>query len=288
MAQSLSLPQLQTHKLRHRAWLKVLFVGVLMNVLYMGVLFATNNVHTIPTVILLGNFLIPVTFVTFFYERRQDSNVTFPALVGGFFWGGVLGTMMAALAEALLLRNTLSATTLPNTFIVGAIEELAKVLGVLVVAWRWSRDREQDGIILGAAAGMGFAALESSGYALDLFLAASNHVSQLTSAEIVLLGISVLRGLFAPFCHGVWTALLVSVMFREKGAHSFGGILKVIGAYLTVIVLHGLWDGVGSVGVLVPGSATVKIIATLLVWPIVAIVGLLLLRHRWRESMLQA
>ena len=39
---------------------------------------------------------------------------------------------------------------------IGLIEEFAKILGVLVIARHRRHDSEMDGLILGAAAGMGF------------------------------------------------------------------------------------------------------------------------------------
>ena len=53
---------------------------------------------------------------------------------------------------------------------VGLIEEFAKILGVLAIARHRRHDSEMDGLILGGAAGMGFAALESNGYAFTAFL----------------------------------------------------------------------------------------------------------------------
>jgi protease PrsW len=45
---------------------------------------------------------------------------------------------------------------------VGFLEELAKLLALLVVARGMARHTVRDGIVLGAAVGFGFAALESS------------------------------------------------------------------------------------------------------------------------------
>src|SRR5205814_10465448 len=52
-----------------------------------------------------------------------------------------------------------------------------------------------------------------------------------------------LRGLIAPFGHGVWTGILGAVLFRQSQAQRFRIIGAVIGAYLFVSLLHGLCDG---------------------------------------------
>lgn len=284
MSTAIPRPAAAQTNARHRTWLRVLLVGLLLSVLYAALLFSTGNVHMIPAVVLLGNFLVPVTFVTFFYERRRDSQVTLPAVAGAFCWGGLLGTMLAAFVEHLLLPRAAAGVSLPQAFQVGAVEELAKLLGVLAIAWRWPRDREQDGIILGAAAGMGFAALESSGYAFGQLLGIGAKSGELSVGVAALLFVSTLRGLAAPFGHGVWTALLASVLFREQGGRA-GGVRRVVGAYLAVVVLHGLWDGIGDIGALVPVSNPIaRIGVMLLVFAVVALGGMLALRRRWREA----
>lgn len=97
-------------------------------------------------------------------------------------------------------------------------------------------DSELAGLILGAAAGMAFAALESSGYAFSAFLRSGGSLSL-----IVL--VTLLRGLLSPLGHGPWTAILAGVLFRESAAGRFHINRTVMGAYLTVAILHGLWDG---------------------------------------------
>ena len=63
-----------------------------------------------------------------------------------------------------------------------------------------------------------------------------NYVSSIDVDKVV-------KGLLSPVGHGAWTAILASVMFRESGPNRFRLDRAVLGAYLTVVVLHGLWDG---------------------------------------------
>ena len=93
-----------------------------------------------------------------------------------------------------------------------------------------------DGLLLGAAVGMGFAALESTGYAFTTFVESQGVVT-------VSIAVTVLRGLLAPFGHGVWTAILGAVLFRQSQPQRFRLTGAVILAYLFVSLLHGLWDG---------------------------------------------
>ena len=62
-----------------------------------------------------------------------------------------------------------------------------------------------------------------------------------------MVGVTLLRGVLSPVGHGTWTAILASVLFRESAAGRFRINGKVMGSYLTVAILHGLWDGLPGV-----------------------------------------
>ena len=102
----------------------------------------------------------------------------------------------------------------------------------------------QDGVVLGAAVGFGFAALESAGYAFNA-LFTSDGLSLLNLVET-----EVLRGILAPVGHGLWTAIVGGVLF---GAAAGGGRLRlgwsVVGVYLVVAGLHGWWDAAQPIAV---------------------------------------
>jgi RsiW-degrading membrane proteinase PrsW (M82 family) len=258
-----------TNPSKTNSWWQILLIGLLLFVVGVLVFAVTGNPKLFPTVTLIGNFLVPVTYVAFFYERRHLSQVTLVSVAQAFFYGGVLGVFAAALLEPIFIRRL----TFESAFGVGLIEEFAKILGVLVVARHHRHDSEIDGVILGAAAGMGFAALESSGYAFSAFLASSGNLS-----DVVLT--TLLRGLFSPVGHGTWTAILASVLFREGTPNRFRIDGPVIVAYLTVAALHGLWDGLPQVVTRLTGAG----LDVLLVQGVVGAVGLVILWFRWREA----
>jgi len=55
---------------------------------------------------------------------------------------------------------------------------------------------------------------------------------------------TVIRGLLAPFGHGVWTGVLGAILFRDSSkSNHFRITLPVILTYIGVSVIHGLWDG---------------------------------------------
>jgi RsiW-degrading membrane proteinase PrsW (M82 family) len=254
---------------RTSSWWKVLLIGLGLYVASLAALIVTGNPNLFPTVVMVGSFLIPVTYVSFFYERRQLSTVNMPSTGMSFVYGGVLGVVAASILEPLVIHRLDFFTA----FVVGLIEEFVKILGVLVVARHRRHDQELDGLILGAAAGMGFAALESSGYAFSAFLRSGGSLSATVT-------VTLLRGILSPLGHGTWTAILASVLFRESKAGRFRIDWKVIGAYFLVVVLHGLWDGVpGLVNALLGPGLDVFVAQV-----IVGAAGLLILWRRWREG----
>jgi RsiW-degrading membrane proteinase PrsW (M82 family) len=251
------------------AWWHILLVGLLLFAISVVVFGITGNPNLFPTVALVGNFLVPVAYVAFFYERRHMSQVTLVSTAMAFFYGGVLGVFAAALLEPLFVQSL----TFTSAFEVAAIEEFAKILGVILVARHHRHDSEIDGVILGGAAGMGFAALESSGYVFTAFVESRGSLSALVF-------VTLLRGLLAPVGHGTWTAILASVMFREGTRSRFRINAAVIGAYLTVVLLHGLWDGLPPVVDALTGSTLTVIVCE----AAIGATSLIILWFRWREA----
>ena len=254
---------------RGSAWLRVLLIGGTLYFLGVGILVLTQNPNLFPTVIMLGGFLVPAAFVAFFYERRYLSRLSISTTALAFFYGGVLGVFAASLLEPIFIRQL----DFFSAFLVGLIEEAAKILGVLVIARHRRHDAEMDGLILGAAAGMGFAALESTGYAFTGFVESGGSLSTMVAIILV-------RGLLAPLGHGTWTAILAAVLFREGHVGHFHLDRKVIGTYLLVSGLHGLWDGVPSLFTTILGRGVDLFVGQF----IVGGVGIYLLVVLWRDA----
>src|SRR6195256_2168468 len=111
------------------SWWHILLIGMVLFVAGVAVFAVTGNLKLFPTVALIGNFLVPVSYVAFFYERRHLSQVTLVSVARAFFYGGVLGVFAAALLEPIFIRRL----TFESAFGVGMIAEFGKILGVIVV-----------------------------------------------------------------------------------------------------------------------------------------------------------
>jgi RsiW-degrading membrane proteinase PrsW (M82 family) len=280
-----------------RGWVRILLGGLALWVATVVVTFATRNANLIPTIILLGSFLVPVTFVTYAFQRA-DQIVTAQRVLTAFVYGGVLGVLGASILEATFLRQPSGLAYVG----VGLIEEAVKLAALWLLARRLPRYTVRDGIVLGAAVGSGFAALESAGYAFNA-LFTTNGLSLFSLVET-----EVLRGLLAPVGHGLWTAILGGALFAAAARR---GRLRptgaVLGWYLVVAALHALWDASQQLAVWLtllltgtqlewflirqgqaptPTPGQVHLV-TALDWALLAVdalVGLLLLRWRWRHA----
>jgi RsiW-degrading membrane proteinase PrsW (M82 family) len=241
---------------------------------------------------------VPATAVIYYLDHAPSTTVSGQRVFFAFLYGGVMGVLAASVLEVWLLQNG------PLVYVgVGLIEEFVKVLALLVVAVGIRRYSTQDGIVLGAAVGFGFAALESSGYALNaLFTPNGLSLTSLVFSEG-------LRGVLAPVGHGLWTGILGGALFAAISRRALFAVfsLRFIGLYLLVSLLHALWDSMRGLAIVLTLIVTSSPALTVLIqtgllpqttdvstWIFLAFefggiavisgVGLWMLRRAWRRA----
>lgn len=219
-------------RIRAGLWRRFLGGGLALWALTGLVTYTTADTTLLPTLILLGAFLLPASFALWAYERHgRDLGVS--AILGCFLAGGTLGVLGASVTEQHLLQPSL------RTFAgAGLIEEAVKLGALMFVLRRLPGIHGmRAGLVLGAAVGCGFAALEGSGRAFAAALSADG-------ADLrVLLETELLRGILAPLGHGLWTAIAGGALLahrRPNGRFRLGP--PVLGAWFGAGLLHGLWD----------------------------------------------
>ncbi len=230
---------LSTHHHHHGWWWKTLVAGLALWSATIVVTAWTGNANLVPTLILLGSFLVPFCVVLFVVERVHG-NISMLQLVLAFFVGGVCGVLGASLLEANLAQNTWTYG------LVGLIEEFVKGVLLVIIGWRVVPKTAAQGALLGATVGAGFAAFESAGYAFNAAISAQgiNLVS--------LLQTEVIRAILAPVGHVLWTALLGAVIFGAARLHArFRWSWWIPVAYLGASLLHALWDSMSGLASLV-------------------------------------
>lgn len=222
-----------------RAWLRIFLCGLTLWLLTVVITSITKDSHLVPTLVLLGSFLVPVTFLAWAFERRGTGEITGSLVLNTFIAGAVMGVLAASAPEVYLLH--------PSVWLflgAGLLEEGAKLAALAWLARHLHTKSVRDGLILGASVGFGFAAFESAGYAFTaLFTQRGLSLMNLIQTEI-------LRGLLAPVGHGLWTAVLGAVLFAPSTRKHFLLSGRLLLAYLGVALLHAVWDSMHTISVM--------------------------------------
>jgi protease PrsW len=190
-----------------------------------------ENPNLLPGLMFIGSFAVPVSTLIFFLEMNAPRNISIFMVMALAFLGGVTSLFVALIFFDRLqfLSDIMSASA------AGIIEEVAKVLVVVLIAGRFRRYKwVLNGLLFGAAIGMGFAAFESAGYAY-----------RSTSFEGMVDNI-VLRGLLSPFMHIVWTANAAAALWLVKGEQKFQwsmfGDMRFLRVMASSMILHMIWN----------------------------------------------
>lgn len=217
--------------IRHK-WLQIFIIGLLLLYAMEKVLSITNNLNLVPTIILLGSFLIPITFITYLYETLPNWEAAIPEMFICFLWGGAVGVVVAGFLEF----NVLETLGFLPMLAVGLIEEGAKLILPLGFYFKGRLRSEATGILLGTSSAMGFAAMETMGYAFVTLLQSRGNLLVLDSVLFA-------RGIFSPAGHAAWTGFVCAVLWQQRIRTGRTGLnWHVMVAFLTAVLLHALWD----------------------------------------------
>ncbi len=214
-------------------WLLVLVVGAVLFEVMRRTLTETQNPNLIPALLLLGATIAPAAFVTFIRGRRLTYTVDGGMVALVAFLGGVVGIIAAGTLEFDALHDLGALPTLG----VGLIEESAKLIAPLAVLLFTMHRRPADGLLIGVAAGAGFAALETMGYAFVALIQSQGNLSAVS-------GLLLLRGLLSPAAHMAWTGLTATALWAaaDRG-WTLRAVLQFVATFVVAVALHGAWDG---------------------------------------------
>jgi RsiW-degrading membrane proteinase PrsW (M82 family) len=216
-----------------RPWLLVLLGGAVLWAALTWATIETGNINLVPSVIVLGAFLGPVVFVTYVYDLARD--VPLPTLLICFITGGALGVTGASLLE---YRTVMDLGALP-TIAIGLSEETCKLIVPLAIFLTGRYRREADGLLIGVASGMGFAAFETMGYGLTALLLSHGQIDAVVKLLFA-------RGVLAPAGHAAWTGVMCATLWHARLHRDWFRVTAVVSAFITVVTLHALWDAATS------------------------------------------
>lgn len=218
------MPYLQA-KSRNRYW-QGLLVGIAAFALSSYASFVLQVDWAMWTTLMLGSFLFPIGYVV--YMAESDILASRPGAVAKVF---VLSAIIGIpISGGLQLLFNVDWYSWQGALAIALIEEPVKVLAVIWLLRRRTDRFRMDGLVFGAAAGMGFAAFETLLFGLGYL-----------SVPGTLLQALAVRSVLAPFGHGTWTAIVCAVIWGQRT----NGRLhdpRVLAAAALAITLHTLWD----------------------------------------------
>lgn len=203
-----------------------------------------ENPKILPGFLIIGSFAVPFSVLIFVFEINILRNVTLARTLLLMIGGGVISLILALILFRLEgdILNTEKLLGPFSAVIAGPIEELAKLLAVLIMVgslrkrFPWTL----NGILFGTAIGAGFAGFETAGYVMQAIFANGS----LADGYSVMLQ----RGIFSPFMHVVWTASVVGAYWRARGSNDKDSILSPFSCpsflriFALVIAFHSLWN----------------------------------------------
>ena len=161
-------------------------------------------------------------------------------LAAAFFWGALVAVFFAIIINSLgvALVSALAGDSAAESYgmVVSApvVEETAKAL-VLFVLFFWRRDEFDgvtDGVVYAAMVGLGFAMTENIKY---YGMAVAEHNA---------LGVFIVRGIFSPFAHPLFTGMTgVGLGLAAQTVKGWVKVVAPVVGFGAAILLHASWNG---------------------------------------------
>ena len=168
------------------------------------------------------------------YEREPFWMVLLTFLYGAIF-GIACGCTFSALPAAVLANFGEAGNFLTTVVVAPVVEEFTKGFVFFLLIWSRHFDNETDGLIYGAATGLGFAAVENLLY----FTSAASMEALMTMVF--------LRTMFTALVHCISSATLGMSFgyFRRVGAGPLS-FFVIFGGYLLAVTNHAVWNTIAS------------------------------------------
>jgi len=230
-----------------------------------------ENPNDMPGLMVLGSLAVPLATAMLIWELNTPRNVSFIQVLMLICLGGVISLFLAEIAYQISHLGWLGASS------AGIVEEIAKLLAVVLVVRNVKYKYTLNGMVFGAAIGAGFAAFETAGYSfftgylrgftanaldhLDLLAKTREMLTQTHNGNLIQELAGMLDGKLAysltfeqingrsyvgPFGHVIWTAISAGALWRVKGALPFQVKMlfdpTFVRTFLVPVGLHMLWD----------------------------------------------
>ncbi len=188
--------------------------------------------------------LPPVLFTVWVRNQEQWAREPTRAVMKAFLYGALVGTTLALILNTVFdtasyyygLDVGLTGGILTAVVVAPFIEEATKGAGLGFQKGMMSE--LEDGLVYGAAIGLGFAATENIFYGISAWM---------ENGQSIAIQTLVLRSISSTVLHGGTSALLGFGYARAVLDHDFG-VARIIPYYLIAVVVHSGYNLLVSIG----------------------------------------
>lgn len=272
-------------------WHKRRWVGIAVAVVAIGVIaLAGLGIYGIlgyslgpaTLVLAIGTAVLPVPILLAFFwwlDRYEPEPRRYLAFAFG--WGACVATFAALIINSLggeVITGAGGSESTTAVLVAPPTEEFFKAVPLFVLLGLALTGRRQingvvDGIVYAGMSAVGFAFTENVLYFGSAYL--GDEEKNMPGGITALIVTFVLRGIFSPFAHPLFTAMTgVGVGLAVRSRHTWVRIVAPIGGLTLAVLLHGTWNLLASsqdFGVILTGY-TLIMLPILIVMITVAIV----------------
>ncbi|CAN5189438.1 PrsW family intramembrane metalloprotease [soil metagenome] len=182
----------------------------------------------------------PVVAAFVWLDRYEPEPVRL--LAAAFGWGALVATAAALVLQTLDQFVLGTPATWSAAIVAPITEEAAKGFFILLLLWarRHEIDGVLDGIVYAGMVGVGFAFTENILYLGAAYMGGGDAGPGGLGSAI---GVFVVRGIFSPFAHPLFTAFIGVGVGYAVARHGPARLLLPVLGYLLAVAAHALWNG---------------------------------------------
>ena len=244
-----------------RPWVRVAVITVTIGVIALAglVIYGILGTTLGPAGFLLaaGAAVLPVPILVgcFMWLDRYEPE-PWQYLAFAFAWGACVATAAALIINSTgeaLITGVGGSTSVTAIFVAPPTEEFFKALPLFILLGLTFAGRRQingivDGIVYAGMSAVGFAFTENILYFGSQYVEVSSKTGSQSGLE-ALFYIFVLRGVFSPFTHPLFTCMTgIGVGIAARSRNWAVRILAPLGGLLIAISLHATWNALASSG----------------------------------------
>lgn len=222
-------------------------VAMLLGALVMGfVLLASNAPGAIVVGVVLAALPVGPVLACFVWLDRYEPEPR-TLLLLGLGWGAFVATSSALILQIVGEFAFRAPESFSGAVVAPITEEAAKGLFIvlLLLFRRYELDGVLDGIVYAGMVGVGFAFVENILYLSSAYVGDQGQAGGIGGA----VGVFVLRGVFSPFAHPLFTTFTgigvgLAVSSRNRGVR----VVAPIVGYLLAVTAHATWNASAFLG----------------------------------------